>query len=93
MGGRTDNILMRIVDMVYSFSSHLQNIILVLVLGRGYFSIFVAIAATGWAGMARLVRGQTLSVKSREFVEAARASGQVTVESCSGIYCPIQLDP
>ncbi len=74
-GGKIDNILMRIVDIIYSFPSYLLNIILVLVLGRGYLSIFIAISATGWAGMARLVRGQTLSVKSREFIEAARASG------------------
>lgn len=74
-GGRLDNLLMRIVDIVYAFPNYLLNIILVLVLGRGYFPIFIAISATGWAGMARLVRGQTLSVKNREFVEAARASG------------------
>lgn len=75
LGGTMDNLLMRITDMVYSFPSYLLNIILVLALGRGYFAIFLAIAATGWAGMARLVRGQVLTVKNREFVEAARVSG------------------
>lgn len=92
-GGRIDNLLMRIVDIVYSFPSYLLNIILVLVLGRGYFSIFVAISATGWAGMARLVRGQTLSIKNREFVEAARASGASTTRIMFRYILPNILGP
>lgn len=86
LGGRADNWLMRAVDVVYAFPSFLFFIILQASLrdtwlGQqlgGLLLLFVAFALTGWVGMARLVRGQILSLKEREFVEAARAIGVPT---------------
>lgn len=83
LGGRWDNILMRLVDVVYAFPSLLLFIIMQAALrdtafGRllgGLMLLFVAFAITGWNGMARLVRGQVLSLREKEFVEAARAVG------------------
>lgn len=74
-GGLTDTLVMRLVDIMYAFPSFLFNVILVTVLGRGLFTIFLAIGLTGWGGLARLVRGQILALKEAEFVEAARALG------------------
>jgi oligopeptide transport system permease protein len=83
LGGRADNLGMRGVDVVYAFPSFLFFIILQAALREtwlgqqlgGLLLLFVAFALTGWVGMARLVRGQVISLKQREFVEAARAVG------------------
>ncbi len=74
-GGAVDNALMRLTDVMYAFPAFLFSIILVSVLGRGIFTIFIAIAATGWVGFARLMRAQVLSIKNLEYVESARALG------------------
>jgi oligopeptide transport system permease protein len=74
-GGRVDGVMMRIVDLLYSLPFMFFVIMLMVVFGRNIFLIFVAIGAVEWLDMARIVRGQTLSVKQREFVEAARAFG------------------
>ncbi|HOP94425.1 MAG: ABC transporter permease [Dictyoglomaceae bacterium] len=74
-GGRVDSFLMRVVDIVYAFPTFLFNVILVTVLGRGLFTILVAVGLTGWAGTARLVRGVVMYLKHADFVEAARALG------------------
>ena len=86
LGGRWDNLLMRGVDVVYAFPSLLFFIILQASLRQTWFGqllgglllLFVAFAITGWVNMARLVRGQVLSLKEKEFVEAARAVGVPT---------------
>jgi oligopeptide transport system permease protein len=85
-GGRTDNLLMRFTDIVYAFPDVLFIITLTTAfretfLGQtfnGLLLIFVALAVIGWTGVARLVRGQVLSLKEKEFVEAARAIGVPT---------------
>lgn len=74
-GGLVDTLIMRLVDIMYAFPTFLFNVILVTVLGRGLFTIFLAIGLVNWAGLARLVRGQILSLKQAEYVEAARALG------------------
>ncbi len=82
-GGWVDNLLMRVVDILYAFPDLLLLIIIMATLrstglgqfGAGLFLIFIALSLVDWVGMARLVRGQALSVKEREFVEAARAIG------------------
>ncbi len=74
-GGRVDDLMMRIVDIIYALPFTFFVIILMVVFGRQIFLIFVAIGAVEWLTMARIVRGQTLSIKNREFVEAARAAG------------------
>ncbi len=74
-GGRIDNAMMRFVDVMYSLPFMFFVILLMVVFGRHIFLIFIAIGAVEWLTMARIVRGQTLSVKGREFVEAGRAAG------------------
>ena len=82
-GGWLDNVLMRLTDIVYAFPDLLFVIIIVATLRGtpfgdllgGLVLIFVGIAVVNWVGLARLVRGQVLSLKNREFVEAARAIG------------------
>jgi oligopeptide transport system permease protein len=75
MGGRIDNLMMRIVDVLYSLPFMFFVIMLMVVFGRNIFLIFVALGAVEWLTMARIVRGQTISVKRKEFIEAAQAGG------------------
>ena len=75
LGGRIDNIMMRIVDILYAMPFMFFVILLMVFFGRNIVLIFVAIGAINWLDMARIVRGQTLSLKQREFVEAAQAQG------------------
>ncbi len=82
-GGRVDNLLMRFTDIIYAFPDLLFFIIMITALREtwigklldGLFLLFVAISIINWTGVARLVRGQVLSVKEKEFVEAARSIG------------------
>jgi oligopeptide transport system permease protein len=78
VGGRVDDVMMRFVDVLYSLPFMFFVIVLMVVFGRHIFLIFVAIGAVEWLTMARIVRGQTLSIKAREFIEAARAAGVPT---------------
>lgn len=77
-GGRIDQVMMRIVDILYAMPFMFLVILLMVFFGRNIFLIFVAIGAINWLDMARIVRGQTLSLKNREFIEAARAVGVST---------------
>jgi len=74
-GGRTDRIMMRVVDIIYALPFIFFVILLMVVFGRHILLIFVAIGAINWLDMARIVRGQTLSLKNAEFIEAAKACG------------------
>ncbi|NNE04666.1 MAG: ABC transporter permease subunit [Xanthomonadales bacterium] len=74
-GGITDRVMMRIVDIIYALPFMFFVILLMVVFGRNIILIFVAIGAVNWLDMARIVRGQTLSLKNTEFVEAAQACG------------------
>lgn len=74
-GGRVDQIMMRIVDGLYAVPFIFFVILLTTVFGRNIFLIFIAIGAVEWLTMARIVRGQTLSTKTKEYIEAAKASG------------------
>jgi oligopeptide transport system permease protein len=75
VGGRLDELMMRIVDILYSLPYIFFVILLMVTFGRNFILMFVAIGAVEWLTMARIVRGQTLSLKQKEFVEAARAAG------------------
>ncbi len=75
IGGRTDAFMMRIVDVLYSLPFIFLVIILMVIFNQNFILLFVAIGAVSWLTMARIVRGQTLSAKQKEFVEAARAAG------------------
>ncbi len=79
LGGRIDHWMMRFVDVLYALPYIFIVIILSTLFERGNIVVlFLAIGAVGWLTMARIVRGQTLSLKRREFIEAARASGVST---------------
>ncbi|RIY02023.1 ABC transporter permease subunit [Aureimonas flava] len=75
VGGRVDNLMMRLVEILYSLPFVFLVIMLVAFFGRSFVLIFVAIGLVEWLDMARIVRGQTLSIKRREFVAAAEAMG------------------
>jgi oligopeptide transport system permease protein len=75
VGGRVDNWLMRFVDVMYAFPDILLIIMLRSIFGGSIFMIFLAIGLVNWVLIARLVRGQILSLKERDFVKAARAMG------------------
>lgn len=74
-GGKIDILMMRFVDILYTIPFIIFVILLMVYFGRNIFLIFVAIGAVEWLTMARIVRGQVLSIKKEEFVEAARALG------------------
>jgi oligopeptide transport system permease protein len=75
LGGRVDEAMMRFVDALYVLPFIFFVILLMVVFGRNFILIFLAIGAVEWLTMARIVRGQTLSLKQKEFIEAARAAG------------------
>jgi len=75
VGGRVDAVMMRAVDTLYALPFIFFVILLMVAFERNFLLIFVAIGAINWLDMARIVRGQTLSLREREFVEAARLTG------------------
>lgn len=74
-GGRVDDIMMRIIEVLYSIPYLLVAILLIILLGSGFWTMVLAYAVTGWIGMARVVRGQVLSLKEQEYVLAAKTLG------------------
>ncbi|MGO4572334.1 ABC transporter permease subunit [Microvirga sp. 2TAF3] len=78
LGGRTDLIMMRVVDVIYSLPFIFFVIMLVVFFGRNFILMFIAVGAVEWLDMARIVRGQTLSIKRQEYVQAAEALGVET---------------
>ena len=74
-GGRTDEVMMRIVDVLYSLPFIFFVIMLVVFFGRNFILMFLAVGAVLWLDMARIVRGQALSIRRQEFVQAAEALG------------------
>ena len=75
VGGQVDNIMMRIVDMLMAIPYMFVIILLLVMFGRSISMLFVGIGLLSWLDMSRIVRGQTLSLKNKEFIEAARATG------------------
>ncbi len=75
LGGRIDNVMMRFVEILYSLPFVFLVVVLVVFFGRSFILIFLVIGAVEWLDMARIVRGQTLALKRREFVGAAQALG------------------
>lgn len=75
IGGKTDRVMMRILEILYAIPFMFLVIVLVTFFGRDIILIFVAIGAIAWLDMARIVRGQTLSLRSKEFIEAAHVCG------------------
>jgi len=101
VGGRLDNILMRLTDVIYAFPDLLFFIIVMVALresfiGRlmnGLILLFAALAIVNWVGVARLIRGQVLSLKEKEFVEAARCIGATDFRIMFRHILPNSLGP
>lgn len=93
LGGRVDSVMMRLVDVLYSLPFMFFVILLMVFFGRNIVLIFVAIGAVEWLDMARIVRGQTLSIKRKEFIEAARAGGVRPVSIIRRHIIPNTLGP
>lgn len=100
-GGRWDNWLMRLTDVIYAFPDLLFFIVLMVALRdtgigdllNGLFLLFIALAIVGWTGVARLVRGQVLSVKNNEFIEAAHCIGATDTRIMFRHILPNSLGP
>jgi oligopeptide transport system permease protein len=100
-GGRVDNLIMRVTDIVYAFPDLLFIITLTTALREtfigqafnGLLLIFVALSVVGWTGLTRLVRGQVLSLKEKEFIESARAIGVPTSQILFKHILPNTLAP
>ena len=93
IGGRTDNVMMRVVDILYSLPFIFFVILMVVFFGRSLVIIFIAIGCTEWLDMARIVRGQTLSLKRQEFVQAAEALGATRAGVLARHIIPNTLGP
>ncbi len=93
LGGRVDEVMMRVVDVLYSLPFMFFVIMLVVFFGRNFFLMFIAVGAIEWLDMARIVRGQTLSIKRREYVEAAQAMGVSTAAIIRRHVVPNTLGP
>ena len=92
-GGWIDNLLMRFTDIMYAFPDLLFVLIIVAALGPTLLNIFVAIGLVSWVGLARLVRGQVLSIKEKEYVEAATAAGSSPLKIILKHLLPNSLGP
>jgi len=93
VGGKVDEAMMRIVDVLYSLPFIFFVILLMVTFGSNIVLIFVAIGAVEWLTMSRIVRGQTLTLKNKEFVEAARAAGLGRVAIIARHIVPNLLGP
>jgi oligopeptide transport system permease protein len=93
VGGRIDNVMMRLVEIFYALPFVFLVIVLVVFFGRNFILIFAAIGAIEWLDMARIVRGQTLSLKQREFVAAAEAMGLTTAAIIRRHVIPNTIGP
>ncbi|WP_318616642.1 ABC transporter permease [Sporosarcina sp. YIM B06819] len=77
-GGRTDTLMMRVIEILYGLPHLLVVILLMVVMGQSLTTIILALTITGWVGMARIVRGQVLQIKNYEFVTASKSFGAKT---------------
>ncbi len=92
-GGKVDSIMMRIVDILYSIPMMIYVILLMLVLGAGLKSIIIALAISNWTSMARVVRGQILTLKQQEFVLAAKTLGASSLRILLRHLIPNSMGP
>lgn len=91
--GRTDNYMMRFVDIMYGLPFMFLVILMMTILGRNIYILFIALGAVQWLTMARIVRGQTVALKEREFIEAARALGASNFRIITRHLIPNLLGP
>ncbi|MDL4838861.1 ABC transporter permease [Aquibacillus rhizosphaerae] len=92
-GGKTDNMMMRIVEILYGLPYLLVVIMLLVVMGPSLTTIIIALSVTGWVGMARIVRGQVLQLKNLEFVLASKSFGTKTIRIIRKNLLPNTMGP
>ncbi|HEX5732265.1 MAG TPA: ABC transporter permease [Blastocatellia bacterium] len=92
-GGRVDDVMMRIVDVIYSLPYIILVVILLALFERSLFLLFAALGAVSWLTMARIVRGQVLSLKNEQFIEAARSIGVSNIKIIFRHIVPNTLGP
>jgi oligopeptide transport system permease protein len=92
-GGALDNFMMRVVDVIYTLPYIFVVILLMVISDRNLYMLFVALGLTQWLTMARIVRGQALSLKEKEFIEAARCSGSTHFQIIFTHIIPNLLGP
>ena len=92
-GGWIDNLLMRFTDIMYAFPDLLLVLVFVAAFGPSFWSIFIALGLVYWVNLARLVRGQVLSIKEKEFVEAAIMTGTAPLKLIVKHLVPNSLGP
>ncbi len=92
-GGRLDNLIMRLADITFAFPTLLLLIAIMAVVTPGMRALSVALGAVGWAAMARLVRAQILSIRERDYVQAARAAGAGNIKLIVRYILPQCLSP
>ena len=93
IGGKTDHFMMRFIEVLSGLPLIFFVIFLTVIFGRSPYFLFLAIGAVGWLSMARIVRGQTLSIRQREYIEAAVASGAGTARIIVRHVVPNLLGP
>ena len=93
VGGRTDDVMMRIMEILGGLPLIFFVIFLTVVFGRNEYLLFVSIGAVGWLTLARIVRGQTLSIRRQEYIEAAIASGAGTARIICKHVLPNVIGP
>jgi oligopeptide transport system permease protein len=93
LGGRVDALMMRVVDVIYALPYMFLVVVLVTVFGKSLPLLFIALGLVGWLTTARIVRGQVLSLKEREFVQAARSFGVGTRDIIARHLIPNTLGP
>tara|TARA_B100000686_G_C16534221_1_gene833944 strand:+ start:18 stop:872 length:855 start_codon:yes stop_codon:yes gene_type:complete len=92
-GGRIDSVMMRIVDVLYGLPFIIFIILLMVIFGRNIWLLFAAIGAVEWLTMARIVRGQVLTIKNQEYVLAAQAMGVTNIQMFRKHIFPNILGP
>ncbi len=93
VGGKVDSLMMRFVDILYALPFMFFVILLTVYFGRSLWLIFIAIGAVEWLTMARIVRGQTMSIKQRSFIEAAQLNGANILDIVVRHIIPNTLGP
>jgi oligopeptide transport system permease protein len=93
VGGRGDHLMMRVVDILYGLPFMFFVILLMVLFGRNILNLFIALGAVQWLTMARIVRGQILSLRSREFVVSAQAMGAAPRRIVTRHLLPNALGP
>jgi len=93
MGGKVDYLISRVIDVMTAFPGILFAILLISLWGGGLFNVILALSITSWIGIARLTRGQILSLREKEYIEAARSVGALRGRIIYGHLIPNSLTP